>query len=359
MSLLRHRFLPTFVALGWLSWASVPQAAEAWPGSSWQTARPGDVGMDAGRLEDAVEIGSRRGGSGIVVRAGKRVASWGDQKKLYDIKSSTKSIGSVLLGRAIAEGRVTLNTEVKQRLPELAVPTSDTRGRAWLPEIDVRHLATHSAGYDKGGGIEKLLFRPETGWSYSDGGPNWIADLLTVTWGRDLASVLREQVLTTLQISSAQVAWREHAYRSRTLRGIKRREFGSGIRTSVDAMARIGLLLEREGVWRGRRMIPDEFVEQARTTPEWLADLPQRDSSVSGGAPRHYGMLFWNNADGAMPDVPRDAFWSWGLYDSFFLMIPSLDLVAARAGPSLTSGPWGDLDALEPFFTALSRSVPD
>jgi hypothetical protein len=29
-------------------------------------------------------------------------------------------------------------------------------------------------------------------------------------------------------------------------------------------------------------------------------------------APNHYGLLWWNNADGTLPAVPRDAYWAWG-----------------------------------------------
>ena len=33
-------------------------------------------------------------------------------------------------------------------------------------------------------------------------------------------------------------------------------------------------------------------------------------------------------------DVPDDAYWSWGLYDSLIVVIPSLDIVVARARES-------------------------
>src|SRR3954451_17703954 len=65
--------------------------------------------------------------------------------------------------------------------------------------------------------------------------------------------------------------------------------------------------------------------------------------------------MWWNNGDGAMKDVPRDAFWSWGLRESFILVVPSLDLVAARAGPKGWAKSWsGRYSVLEPFFTLLA-----
>jgi CubicO group peptidase (beta-lactamase class C family) len=52
-----------------------------------------------------------------------------------------------------------------------------------------------------------------------------------------------------------------------------------------------------------------------------------------------YGLLWWTNATGALPNVPRDAYWAWGLGDSLIVVIPSLDLVIARAGPVQPANP--------------------
>ena len=54
----------------------------------------------------------------------------------------------------------------------------------------------------------------------------------------------------------------------------------------------------------------------------------------------HYGVLWWTNEDGTLPDVPRDAYWAWGLNDSVIAVIPSLDIVVSRAGPSGWRAGW-------------------
>ena len=55
-----------------------------------------------------------------------------------------------------------------------------------------------------------------------------------------------------------------------------RREFGSGISANVDAMARVGLLYLRGGLWHGRRLLPSGFVAQAGTT------VPRRCRAARG-----------------------------------------------------------------------------
>lgn len=58
--------------------------------------------------------------------------------------------------------------------------------------------------------------------------------------------------------------------------------------------------------------------------------------------------------------LPRDAYWSWGLYESLIVVVPSLDMVVARAGKSLLrpQGEWSAHYAvLEPFLVPLSAAV--
>ena len=54
-------------------------------------------------------LGSRNGGSGAIYYGGGRIAAWGDQYYKYSLKSSTKSFGSILLGLAIKENRVSID----------------------------------------------------------------------------------------------------------------------------------------------------------------------------------------------------------------------------------------------------------
>jgi CubicO group peptidase (beta-lactamase class C family) len=79
----------------------------------------------------------------------------------------------------------------------------------------------------------------------------------------------------------------------------------------------------RQGRWRDAQLLPAEFVRQAGTTVPSVVGLDEIDREKHyGNASDHYGLLWWNNADGTLKCVPRDAFWSWGLYDSLIVVIP-------------------------------------
>ena len=338
-----------------LGLASAVSAAE-FPGAEWPKARPSEVGLAEARLQQARDYALTGGGSGVILRHGKIAMAWGDPATLYDLKSSSKAIGVTLLGLALQDGKVKLDDAAVQYQPTLGLPPESNRETGWIEKITLRHLATQTAGFEKPGGYGKLLFAPGTKWFYSDAGPNWLAECLTLIYGRDLRDVMFERVFTPIGIGAQDIRWREHAYRPKEIAGVKRREFGSGFSANVGAMARIGYLYLQEGRWRDRQIISAEFVRLARRPQPELLGLPEHDEA-HGNASDHYGLLWWNNGDGTIPALPRDAFWSWGLYDSLILVVPSLDLVAARAGQSWARPSTEHYDVLKPFFEPIALAT--
>jgi len=336
----------------------LPAGADwSWPGDEWERAEPAQMGMDGALLAQAEQYALTGGGSGCIVRGGRLVLAWGDQAARYDLKSTTKSIGVTALGLAIADGLIGLDDRARDHHPTLGDEPPENRATGWLDAITIRQLATQTAGFAKPGGWSPLLFAPDTEWAYSDCGPNWLAECVTLAYRRDLRDLMFERVFTPLGITADDLAWRDNAYRPREIDGIPRREFGSGIHANVQAMARIGLLYLRGGRWGDRQVIPSSFVDLARTVHPAIADLPVRDGDTHGGASAHYGLLWWNNADGTLAGVPRDAFWSWGLHDSLIVVIPSLDLVIARAGSDWQREWSGHYEVLRPFLEPIVASA--
>lgn len=92
--------------------------------------------------------------------------------------------------------------------------------------------------------------------------------------------------------------------------------------------ARLGNLYLQDGVWEGRRLLPEGFARFVRTpAPAWLAD----------GRPI-YGGFFWINGDGAYPG-PKDAYYMAGAGGQVTLIVPSHDLVVVRMGHFKGSAP--------------------
>jgi CubicO group peptidase (beta-lactamase class C family) len=328
---------------------------------AWDQATPEDVALDPAKLQHARDYALTGGGSGFITRHGKLVMSWGDEKARYDLKSSTKSIGVTALGLALMDGRIALDDKAAKYHPILAILPESNLQTGWIDEITIRHLATQTAGFEKPGGYGKLLFKPGTEWLYSDAGPNWLAECITLIYKRDLNDLMFERVFTPIGITPADLTWRKNSYRDAQIEGVMRREFGSGISASVDAMARIGLLYLNKGRWDGKQIIPESFVDMARTTVPGIAGVPTAtESGDMGLSSNHYGLLWWNNADASIAGVPTDTYWSWGLYDSLIVVMPKFDIVVSRAGKSWKR----EQDAahyavLEPFLQPIAAAVTD
>ncbi len=336
------------------------QGQDMWPGEQWQTATPQDAGMDPSLLIDARDYALTGDGSGIVTRHGEVVMRWGDPQQTYDLKSSTKAIGITAVGLALIDDRFqSLYEPASKYHPSLGVPPETNRNNGWLAEITLFHLATQTAGFDKPGGYTAVLFEPGTKWSYSDGGPNWLAECVTLVYGRDLQELMFDRFFSLIGIGRDDLKWRGNSYRPQEINGVARREFGSGISANVDAMARIGYLYLRCGRWKDRQILPSWFVDAARTVPYGARGLPVAKPEDYGNASDHYGLLWWNNADGMMKNVPRDAFWSWGLYDSLIVVIPSLDIVVSRAGKSFPGARSPHYTPIESFIGPIAMSVKD
>jgi CubicO group peptidase (beta-lactamase class C family) len=314
--------------------------------------------MDAGLLQEVRDYALTGGGSGCVTRGGRLVMQWGNQQRRYDLKSTTKSIGITAVALALKDGRIeSLQDPVRKYHPGFGVePESNVRA-GWLDRITLFHLAAQTAGFDKQGGYTKLMLAPGTKWAYSDGGPNWLAECVTLVYGRDVRELMFERVFGPIGIERSDLRWRDNAYRDKEIKGVMRREFGSGIHANVNAMARIGYLYLRGGRWRDEQIIPSDFVEMARKVPKAIEGLPVVKSESYFNASDHYGLLWWNNADGTMANVPYDTYWSWGLYDSLIVVIPSLDIVAARAGKSLNKARNSSYRAIEPFVEPIALAV--
>jgi CubicO group peptidase (beta-lactamase class C family) len=81
--------------------------------------------------------------------------------------------------------------------------------------------------------------------------------------------------------------------------------------------AKFGLLYLRDGVWDGNRILPEGWVDDART--------PLSTDPTDG---RRYGMHWW------VVDDDLGSFWANGYAGQSILCIPALDAIAVRLGNS-------------------------
>jgi CubicO group peptidase (beta-lactamase class C family) len=352
----------------------VSAAALAWPGTDeetdpnhgWAEVAPLDVGMDVARLVEAATYAQSGGGSGMITRHGKLVHKWTDSGTPVinidtrgDLLSTTKSMGGIALALAIDDGLVKLEDLAKTHLPTINTAPDPTA----LDTMTVLNLATHTAGFEKPAVNPLLSYGPPgTKWFYSDGGLNWLANLLTTRFNKDLNEVLAARVWGPLEITNDDLTWSSGT----VVNNLRFRTLNSGIVANANAMARIGLLYLRKGKWKDQQIITESSVALAMTPRPEIAGADVVDDADFPLANTNYAVLWWTNATQQLPDVPADAFWGWGKGDSLLVVIPSLDIVAVRVGRNPNGqglgmrNDWnGDYEVLKQFLTPIVQSVTD
>lgn len=102
--------------------------------------------------------------------------------------------------------------------------------------------------------------------------------------------------------------------------------------------ARLGLLYLNDGVWQGRRLLPEGFAKFVSTlAPAWKRPV--------------YGGLFWVNGDGAW-NLPKDAYFAAGAGGQRTFVVPTHQLVVVRMGHFR-----GDRAGMRTLNAALSELV--
>jgi len=119
----------------------------------------------------------------------------------------------------------------------------------------------------------------------------------------------------------------------------------SQIYTNARDLARFGLLYLNEGMWNGKRIVPESWIRFARTS----APSP-RDTG------RQYGGQFWLVPDDRT-DLPQDTYSTAGSRGQYTIIIPSYDLVIVRRGEDwLSADGFSNWDLASEVLKAFPKS---
>lgn len=294
------------------------------PGVTWETRAPEEVGLAREKLDALREL---VGGRGCVVRHGCMVYSWGDQTKSSDVASAFKPVLSTLLLMAVQEGRI---KSVDDLVAEFE-PRLKTLNGGKDAAITWRHLASQTSGYG-------LAEPPGAAYSYNDFALTLYYELLTQkVFGTNGTDVLRTRLAEPLQF--------EDAF---TFNAFRRPDRDGRLALSVRDFARIGLLYLRNGQWREKQFIKPEFIRLAINSPISAetpltsgreADMLPGQHSIGGTrnitpvGPGYYSFNWWLNRTNTsgqrlFVDAPPDTYVASGHGGKRTLWIfPSLDLI--------------------------------
>lgn len=323
-----------------------PGSASAEPGAScanpddssvFAAADPAALGVDPGRLQDALDFGRSKGAWAVRVyrhgcMAGKfDYDSRAAEKLPTPLASSSKGVLSVAVGRAITMGLFGLDDPIGRYFPE-----ADAEHGA----LTIRQVLNQTTGlkHTWGGTIAGLLTEqvqqvlhapfesaPGTTYEYAQSVLNILVEVIERTSGQAFLDWVQPNLFGPLGIARDEWVWVSD--RSGRPSG------AGGLALRPDADARFGQLLLQQGVWRGQPLVSADYIQQA-----------VQPTAANGG----YGFLFWLNAGDSyktasvpkakvfdhpmFPGAPRDLYSFVGALGQFITVVPSLDLVVVRTG---------------------------
>lgn len=293
MAILKHALFSFLVA------AAMATAAAAQPADDWPVAEPGSAGFApdaAAQLDAAFDRGELPDLHAVLVaRHGKLVLeryfegtdeSWGTPlghvrfgpETRHDLRSISKSVVGLLYGIALERGLVPgVDAPVLERFPDYADLGADVRrgrirvrhaltmtmGTAWdesLPYTDRRNseiAMERSRDRYRYVLARPMVAEPGERWNYNGGATALLGHLIAAGSGKTLLAFAREHLFEPLGIS--QVDWASGAD------GVH--AAASGLRMRPRDLARIGQLVLDEGNWRGRQVVPRDWLKASFQNP--------------------------------------------------------------------------------------------
>lgn len=349
----------------------------AWPTQAWPVAPGiGDMAavnaiLERGFAGAIPKLGETR--AVVIIQGGALIGERYAQGYNSDTRlvswSMAKSITQALVGAAVLQGRLAIDQPMGNPRWARSDPRSAITWRHWLQHVDgLRYLEIGAPSPTKSDAAIMLfgasrrdtaayaaslpLIHPAgTHWNYSTAASLLVAEGLTNVMAPNLAPMARraamsawmkESLFTPIGMTSAQPEF--------DAQGLY--VGGSLVYATARDFAKFGMLYLRDGVWDGRRILPEGWVDFARSPgPDPKADV--------------YGAGFWINPQTGtgkpmtsyLDTGPgRDAFSAQGFEGQMILMVPSKDLVIVRLG--LFSDGRPSWDALYEWMGQIARALP-
>ncbi|HVN03963.1 MAG TPA: serine hydrolase [Bryobacteraceae bacterium] len=292
------------------------QAPDEWPVST-----PADEGLNPdtlSRLDNHIRAELPHLRSMLIARHGHLVFEkyYGDASRdeLHNMQSMTKSVSSALAGIALKKGLIkSLDCRAVDYFPEYQRGIQDER----FNRLTIRQLLTMSSGLDElGFSFDKafadpvaeilkqhLLFAPGQGFKYSSPAAHLLGGVLRKAAGQSVLAFAETELFRPLGMG--EVVW----YADKT--GLQSGGM-SGLWRSRDLL-KLGELYLRQGRWRGREIIPQEYVADS---------VKVHNAGDFFGGPVRYGYMWFITFIGS-----HQAFYAAGYGGQYMMVVPDADLV--------------------------------
>lgn len=294
----------------------------------------------------------RGGSAGLIIKNGYIVTQWGDINRVDMTFSVTKSFLSTTTGLAIDERLIkSVTDKVNKYVWDKTYEGEHNSKITW------DNLLTQSSDWSgtlfdqhdwadrppKEGSIDnwrnRKLNEPGTVYKYNDVRVNLLAYSLLQVWRRPLPMVLKERIMDPI---GASTTWRWFGYENSfvNIDGIMMQSVsggghhGGGLFISTIDQARFGLLFLRNGKWKSKQLISEE----------WVKAVHQPSSSF-----KDYGYMWWMNTSKKWKDVSSEIYYAVGAGGNYIVIDNEHDLVVVTR--------WIDDSKMGDFMNIVEQSI--
>lgn len=254
----------------------------------------------------------------MILRHGKRItqAWWApyDAATPHVLHSLSKSFTSTAIGLAVGDGLLSLDDPLISFFPE------DTpKEPSWqLKAMRIRDLLTMNTGHRREPRLRnesknwvraflhsEIEFKPGTHFQYNSAATYMLSAILQKVTGNRLVDYLDKRLFQPLGIQKPK--W------DLSPDGVN--TGGWGLRVTTEDIAKLGQLYLQKGVWQDKRILSEDWVQQA--TSKQTSNGSNPDSDWDQG----YGYQFWR--------CRHDCYRGDGAFGQYCIVIPQHDVVVA------------------------------
>ncbi len=262
-----------------------------------RAATPESVGVDSKVITEYVEEIEKRGfrfDSLMIIRYGKVAAEFNwkpyELDVPHDMYSFSKTVTATAIGFAVCEGLISLDTKVYSLFPEYYNRLSNSKKKK-SDKLTVHSLLSMCSGKninmfnntEKMDWTENYLMAgykcdPDKKWDYVSENIFMLSRIIKQVTGQGVIEYLTPRLFEPLQMEIP--FWEtEHT-------GVE--SGGWGLRFTTEQMAKFTMLYLNNGVWNGKQVLPQEWVDIATKS-----HIPQVPCIIHDGT--SYGYQTWLN----------------------------------------------------------------
>lgn len=229
--------------------------------------------------------------------------------------SLSKSFTATAVGIAYDQGLLSPNDLLSEYFPDEIKAQPDHRWR----QMTLRQLLTMTTGHAvcpmpqmafaddavRAFFEAPMVFEPGEHFAYNTGTALMLAEVVRRAAGQSVPDFLDKYLFRPLEITD--VSWEKPA--DGHIQG------GTGLQVSCDDIAKLGQLYVQNGIWKGKRLLSEEWIR--------MAGSRQVKTSLNGAADycAGYGFQFWQNA--------AEGFRGDGAFGQLCLILPQRDMAVA------------------------------